>query len=143
MTEDDLFWRAEVDANSGCWLWRGALTGTGYPMVSIKGRVRGAHRIAMEIAHGPQPRHIHACHKCDTPACVNPRHMFPGTAMQNTADMYTKGRNHKWRRDDGEHSRAVRLGIAKSKLRKRFPDLTDTGIVRMAVKELAGKGNRK
>ena len=30
-----------------------------------------------------------------------------------------------------------------AKLRKRFPDLTDTGIVRMAVKELAGKGNRK
>lgn len=28
------------------------------------------------------------------------------------------------------------------KLRKRFPDLTDTGIVRMAVKELAGKKNR-
>ena len=31
---------------------------------------------------------------------------------------------------------------AFGKLRKRFPDLTDTGIVRMAVKELAGKGNK-
>ena len=27
-------------------------------------------------------------------------------------------------------------------LRKRFPDMTDSGIMRMAVKELAGRENR-
>lgn len=32
------------------------------------------------------------CHTCDTPACVNPDHLFPGSAKDNVQDSLAKGR---------------------------------------------------
>jgi hypothetical protein len=34
-----------------------------------------------------------ACHSCDTPACVNPEHVFPGTAQDNYDDAVSKKRS--------------------------------------------------
>lgn len=33
------------------------------------------------------------CHRCDVPACFNPKHLFMGTHKENTQDMISKGRN--------------------------------------------------
>jgi len=50
-------------------------------------------RIACEMENGPPPTDQHyACHKCDFRACCNPKHLFWGTAVENTRDMYAKGR---------------------------------------------------
>lgn len=58
---------------------------------NIKFRV---HRLSYEIANNVilTTEQI-VCHKCDTPACVNPKHLFIGTHNDNVQDRVSKGRS--------------------------------------------------
>jgi len=53
-----------------------------------------AHRVAYELFFGERiPPDLFACHHCDNPPCVNPYHIFPATAVENTQDAVQKGRH--------------------------------------------------
>jgi hypothetical protein len=76
-----------------CWVWEGGLAGRkGYGVISYKGKNVRAHRLAWELANGPIPNGLFVCHHCDNPPCVNPNHLFLGTATDNAQDMCQKGR---------------------------------------------------
>jgi HNH endonuclease len=68
----------------------------GYGRVPFKrkGKTKSvvAHRISWQAANGKIPDGMIICHKCDTPSCVNPGHLFIGTDADNVADMLRKGR---------------------------------------------------
>ena len=85
--------------DKGCWLMRVSPGNNGYAKIDV--RVDGkhtrprAHRVSYETFVGPIPEGQLVCHKCDTPNCVNPEHLFTGTHKDNTQDMIKKGRNVK------------------------------------------------
>lgn len=56
--------------------------------------------VSWELHHGPIPDGLCVLHRCDTPACVNPGHLFVGTKGDNNRDMGAKGR-HRLQRAPG------------------------------------------
>jgi hypothetical protein len=82
------------DGPNGCRLWTGGLTGRlGYGTLNIAGKTVGAHRAAWMVAHGPIPKRMCVCHRCDVRHCINPDHLWLGTHQQNIADRVAKGRH--------------------------------------------------
>ena len=79
---------------SGCILWNGRLNTQGYGIINLdKTRKKLlAHRAAYLIANGPFDKSLHVLHHCDTPKCVNHKHLFLGTQQDNMADKVSKNR---------------------------------------------------
>ncbi len=99
-TERERFTRLyRPDTSSGCWLWAGTKLPQGYGLFrtgSIRDgtrRYERAHRASWRLHRGEIPESLQVCHACDTPSCVNPDHLFLGTARENTLDMVRKGRH--------------------------------------------------
>lgn len=84
----------EPEPNSGCWLWVGSLNENRgkYGRFFVGRKSIRAHRASYLIATGKCPADRFVCHKCDTPQCVNPDHLFLGEPKDNTWDMIKKGR---------------------------------------------------
>lgn len=79
---------------SGCWLWTRSANNRGYGEVYPKGKGKTlAHRYSWLIYRGEIPANMCVLHRCDTPACVNPAHLFLGSKTDNIRDAVAKGRH--------------------------------------------------
>ena len=92
LTRGERFWLlAARGGEDECWPWTGCAT-HGHGQVRWGGRTEYAHRVAWSLANGPIPDGEQVLHSCDNPPCVNPRHLFLGSQLDNVADMMAKGR---------------------------------------------------
>lgn len=80
------------EPNSGCWLWMGTVNPRGYGILLIDNVPYRIHRLQWERFNGVIPKGLFICHKCDTPSCINPDHLFMGTHNDNMRDGVNKGR---------------------------------------------------
>lgn len=92
-----------------CRLWIGAADRYGH--FSVDDIVHSAHRVSYTIFNGPIPEGLDVLHRCDTPLCVNPEHLFIGNQADNSRDMVLKGRSHS---GDKNHSAKIARDVVLS-----------------------------
>ena len=96
-----------VGRESECWWWRGGLSEKGYGRFQFRGRTVAAHVFAWVLQFGKWPapvpdawgtlRPFIGCHHCDSKACCNPLHLYPGTHEDNARDFELRGTPERYR----------------------------------------------
>jgi hypothetical protein len=76
----------------GCFIFGSNCDQDGYAHLSYQNKSTPAHRLSWILINGNIPTGMCVCHSCDNPRCINPTHLFIGSAQENTADRNKKSR---------------------------------------------------
>lgn len=93
------FWdKVYPEPNTGCWLWVGSTSNTGYGNITIGSRVDKSrktypvHVLVCSLVHGTKQEGLEVCHSCHIRCCVNPDHLRWDTRLANRDDSRKSGR---------------------------------------------------
>lgn len=91
---------------SGCWIWNRAIQVRGYGIFCVNRKMVQAHRYALALRLGRSiAEGMLACHTCHNRLCVNPDHLYEGTAKDNIRD--------NWKVGSAYHAQGSKNGRAK------------------------------
>lgn len=106
---EERFWeKVVIKSDAECWLWTGASNAGCYGRVRLPRQKRSdfAHRVAYQLKNGPIPEDRIICHRCGNSLCVNPAHLYAGTASENNMDRIRHGRQSGGARKGEKHHMA-------------------------------------
>jgi len=92
--------KVSIDAESGCWIWKGAHDVTGYGRISLDGKTGRASRVSYTLFRGPIPEGMVLDHfrypdgGCIGTRCVNPYHLLLTTRSENAGRTSWSRRTH-------------------------------------------------
>lgn len=129
------------DPVTGCRLWQKGLSGEGYGVLSIRGRLVLAHRAAYALAYGeePPPGKM-VLHECGVRRCLEPTHLYAGDGVENAGDARRHGtqpaREKHWAAKLTEQqAREVHRRYGAGELAKTIAE--DYGVSKAAVNNIA------
>ena len=117
-----------VRPDGGCWMWAGRLNHRGYGQFYMDGKMHQAHRASYLLFVGDIAPGLYVCHTCDNPGCVNPAHLWAGTAYDNAMDMRAKGRAASTAGDLQGNAKLKESDIPKIRAMRATGDYTMTEI---------------
>jgi HNH endonuclease len=82
--EDRFFFKIDRTGPEDHWLWKGSTKKKGYGHFWADGKIWAVHRWAYTHFIGPIPEGLVIDHLCRIRNCVNPFHLEPVTAAENT-----------------------------------------------------------
>lgn len=92
-TTEERFWKKVHKREGTCWTWTAATDKDGYGVFWFNGKAQYAHRVSWQLKHGLITSDQVVCHRCDTPTCVKPDHLFLGDYYTNIQDRVKKQRS--------------------------------------------------
>lgn len=83
---------SQIEKTETCWNWLGYKTHTGRGKIKLWMLEHTVPRVMYAYHHKKDPGSWYVLHTCHRPICVNPDHLYLGTAKDNMQDCISSGR---------------------------------------------------